>query len=457
MNPGSFPDLFNSMDCTFDRIIDRLGMFQVLHVVPYLTGGAGRAAWRIHHSLKKAQKQTEITSEIRCLSSPVHSSSIQEGYPSKRKEYQAKLLERLYLLRSQAFKADPNNFHSFGYPGIGIHRSINKSQIDLVHLHWCGGNLLSIEDIAKITKPIVWTLHDQWAFCGSEHYASRSTSGAYRYIEGYTTDNRPAYESGPDLNRSTWNRKRSAWRRPFQIICPSQWLATCAQQSRLMCDWPIAVIPHPIDIDTWRPLNMAFARHALGLPSEKPIILFGVDSGCAKSNKGADLLIHALSILRDKCHSATGFELAVFGQMLAHDQLPAEVSYHFLGRFNDDISLRLAYSAADVLVMPSRVEAFGLTAAEAHACGTPVVGFKETALADIVDDKITGALANPYDPYSLASAVTWVIENPERCHQLGLAARRKAESTWAEDIIGTTYLELYINVLDKHSASVIRK
>jgi glycosyltransferase involved in cell wall biosynthesis len=420
----------------------------VFHLVPSLAGGAGRAALRIHNCLQNTNGPSQVTSTIRCLDSTTHGSGIQVGYPNRRAEYLAKVQERYFSIRNRGFQADLGVFHSFGRPGIGIYQAINQSNADLVHLHWCGGNLISIEDVAKITKPIIWTLHDQWAFCGAEHYASLSRTGVYRYLEGYTNLNRPSTERGPDLNRHTWSRKKKAWRKPFQIVSPSRWLASCAQQSCLLQNWPVEVIPHPLDINVWRPLNKAFAREALSLPQGKPIILFGVDSGCAKPNKGADLLIRALSLLDDVDHFPSAFELAVFGQMLAEDQFPKGKTYHFLGRFHDDVSLRLAYSAADVLVMPSRVEAFGLTAAEAHACGTPVVCFNDTGLADIVDHRITGALAEPFDPRSLAREIAWVLENPERCVQLGLDARRKAEDTWANPVIASQYTSLYHNVLE---------
>jgi hypothetical protein len=80
--------------------------------------------------------------------------------------------------------------------------------------------MMAISDIARIRKLIVWTLHDMWAFCGADHYTTDQ-----RWCEGYRRDNRPVHESGFDLNRHTWQRKRQHWRRPLQIVCPSQWLA----------------------------------------------------------------------------------------------------------------------------------------------------------------------------------------------------------------------------------------
>ena len=80
---------------------------------------------------------------------------------------------------------------------------INESDADIVHLHWVNREMLSIKDIGEIKKPIIWTLHDMWAFCGAEHYTND-----YRWKKGYHLNNRPKYETGFDLNRWTWERKK---------------------------------------------------------------------------------------------------------------------------------------------------------------------------------------------------------------------------------------------------------
>jgi hypothetical protein len=82
-------------------------------------------------------------------------------------------------------------------------KRINASNVDIVHLHWFQGEMLSIADIGRIEKPIIWTLHDMWGFCGAEHYSNDD-----RWRDGYRHNNRPPHESGFDLNRWTWNRKR---------------------------------------------------------------------------------------------------------------------------------------------------------------------------------------------------------------------------------------------------------
>ena len=116
---------------------------------------------------------------------------------------------------------------------------------------------------------------------------------------------------------------------------------------------------------------------------------------------------------------------------------------HFTGHLHDDLSLRALYSAADAFVIPSRQDNLPTTGLEAHACGTPVVAFNTGGLPDIVSDRVTGALAEPFEPASLAAAIRWVLENPSRRRALGAAARERAERLWAPERVAGLYADLY--------------
>jgi glycosyltransferase involved in cell wall biosynthesis len=349
--------------------------------------------------------------------------------------------------------------HSFNAQNTGLLSHPIVAQSDIVNLHWIGRLLnnetVSIEEIGKLEKPLVWTLHDQWAFCGAEHYTSpplpgETASSDERFADGYSPASRPAHESGPDLNRRTWLRKRRAWRRPIHVVCPSHWLADCARRSTLMGDWPITVIPNPIDLTVWAPCEQAQARALLGLPADPPLVLFGAMGGGADPRKGADLLLDALQRLRSQVAGTPlqQLELVVFGQSRPAEPPDLGFPIHYSGHLHDDISLRLLYVAADVFVISSRQDNLPNTGLEAHACGTPVVAFASGGLVDIVDPQITGALAEPFDPHSLAVAIRWVLEDPQRRRQLGAAARQRAERLWDPARVAGFYAEMYRQALD---------
>jgi glycosyltransferase involved in cell wall biosynthesis len=349
---------------------------------------------------------------------------------------------------------------SIAWPPTGLGRELEQrfkqGLLELAHLHWLGDRTLSIEEIGRLSMPLVWTLHDQWAFCGAEHYTSpplpgESASSDERFAHAYSTGSRPSHEAGPDINRRTWQRKRRAWHRPIDTVCPSRWLADCARRSTLIGDWPITVIPYPIDLNVWAPCDQSQARVLLGLPTDRPLVLFGAMGGIVDSRKGADLLLEALQRLRSQVVGTPleRLELVVFGQ--SRPAQPPDLAFpiHYTGHLHDDISLRLLYAAADVFVIPSRQDNLPNTGLEAHACGTPVVAFATGGLVDIVDNRITGALAHPFDPLSLAAAIRWVLEEPQRRRQLGVAARQRAEEIWDPARVAGLYAEVYGHALTR--------
>ena len=266
---------------------------------------------------------------------------------------------------------------------------------------------------------------------------------------GYTTAGF-AYAAGPHLRR-TWLRKSRARRQPIHIVCPSHWLADCARRSVLMGEWPITVIPYPIDLNVWAPCDQAQARALLGLPAARPLVLFGAMGGSADPRKGADLLLEALQSLRSQVAGTPleQLELVVFGQSRPAQPTDLGFPIHYSGHLHDDLSLRLLYAAADVIVIPSRQVNLPNTGLEAHACGTPVVAFATGGLVDIVDPHITGALAQPFDPLSLAASIRWVLEDPQRQPQLGAAARRRAERFWDPARVAGLYAEVYGQALER--------
>jgi glycosyltransferase involved in cell wall biosynthesis len=183
----------------------------------------------------------------------------------------------------------------------------------------------------------------------------------------------------------------------------------------------------------------------LGLPQDCPLLLFGAIGGGSNQRKGIDLLLAALTHLRME-HNLQALNLVVFGQRAP--QSPPQLGFpvHYTGHLYDDLSLRALYSAADAMVIPSRQDNLPNTGLEAHACGTPVVAFKTGGLPDIVADRVTGALAEPFEPTSLASAIRWVLQDPRRRQQLGASARSRAEQLWAPTRVAGLYEEVYRKV-----------
>ncbi len=314
-------------------------------------GGAARAAYRIHHALCRLDIDSRLW-----VNKKFSGDWTVVGPETKYEKFMIEVRPRLTSFLLKVLGCSGGGLRSPQIFGSNWTARINDSDADIVHLHWVQGEMLSIKDIAKIKKPIVWTLHDMWAFCGAEHYSFNN-----RWIEGYTKENRPATESGFDIDNWTWNQKKKLWTKPIFIVPDSKWLASCARKSQLMHDWPSSQINYPLDLDVWSPIDKPLARKIMNLPQDKLIIAFGAMEGVSDERKGFDLLHDALQCMKRE-NRLNDVEILIFGQHAPKTPLDIGVPIHFSGHLYDDVSLRLVYSSANVMVVPSRLEAFGQTA-----------------------------------------------------------------------------------------------
>lgn len=403
-------------------------------------GGAGRAAGRLFHALDAAGADIRMHVDFNGIDDPrviTNSGPLAE----KRRSIRIHADEIPAVIASHPH---PELF-SPGRRSALSARQIDSIGADIIDVHWTNFGYLSVEQLGAIRTPLVWHMHDMWAFTGGENYTDDGPGARWR--TGYTTPS--PYPLRWDVERWVYSRKVRHWRTPRHLIASSTWMADMAHGSPLTHDWPVTVIPNPIDTDTYSPGAQHEAREALGLPLDTPLVLALLPTHLDDPRKGFDLLQSAMQQLHAD-HPA--IELAVVG----HAQPPAHwptgmPRTHWLGR-QDDAGCIAAYRAADVVVVPSRQDNSPQTATEALACGTPVVAFRATGLPDFVEHERTGFLAEPEDPASLARGIAWVLADPARSADLGRAARDRAVREWSLDTVAAAHLDLYGEILGNAGA-----
>jgi glycosyltransferase involved in cell wall biosynthesis len=414
---------------------------KVLHFNTYENeGGAARAAYSVHTSLL----EIGVDSTLRVSNKKSNRTDVIGGTGSafalKERLKRKAGREAAKLIRSENMTK-----HSVSLFPTFMSRFVNRSSFDIVNLHWIADEFISIGDLGRFRKPVVWSLCDTWAFCGAEHYPLDDSDE--RFAEGYTPKNRPAWERGLDLNRWTWKRKVRAWKDPMHIVAPSKWMAEKTRKSLLMKDWPVSVIPHPINTLVFSPVDRAEARAKLDLPQDTRLILIGLPSGLDDPRKGWDLLAAALEML-----SGRSARLACVVLGVPEGQQPrgfAGLQIFARAPIRDDVLLNLYYSACDLIVVPSRLEAFGLAAAEPQAAGCPVVAFDTSGLRDVVADGETGMLVSDFSPAALANAIDDLLASNELRSSMSAAARGRAVSLWAHEKIAAAYSELYQEICNR--------
>ena len=317
---------------------------------------------------------------------------------------------------------------------------INSSSADVVNLHWVTDGFLSIEEIGKITKPLVMSMYDMWPFCGTEHYGVDTPDARWR--TGYRRDNRPSDESGMDIDLHTWKRKAQRWS-GIHMVPASTWLERATRESALCCTWPVTRIPHPVDETVFHARDKSTARLRIGIDPERPTIGFLASAGIGDLRKGFDLLMDAMGGVRREFPQV---QIMVVGPESAPGATPAHASVHFVGSVDSDADLSAAYEACDVLAVPSREDNMPLTAMEAQISGRPVVGYSIGGLPDIVDHQITGYLASPWDCNDLATGLQLALGDSLSRGSWGANAREHGIRTWSYAHVANRYLELYEQV-----------
>lgn len=408
---------------------------KVIHLsLSDIRGGAFIAAYRIHTCMLNAGIDSRMWVNFACSGDWTI-----EGPRSKFEKAMVFGRRSISSLMSSLAPPGKGIFSPSILPSRWVKR-INNSDADIVYLHWIQGEMLSVSDIAKIKKPIIWNLHDMWAFCGAEHYTEDT-----RWMEGYSRKNRPVHESGFDFNRWTWQRKQKKWLNPIHIVAPSNWLHDCVSQSALMRNWPVDLVTYPIDLNRWSPVEKGYARDLLRLPQGKPLLLFGAMGGAQDFRKGFDLLTGALDQL---LASFPTLEIIIFGQMPPRKPMNIGFPLHYMGHLYDDISLRLLYSASDVFALPSRQDNLPLTCMEALSCGTPIVAFNSSGPPSMIKHKKSGYLANPLDVRDFAQGIHWLLEHQD-INSIRKAARDYAEKHFDSSFIAKSHLEICKKLLNK--------
>lgn len=408
------------------------------------SGGAAVACYRLMQALNKHQVEANMLVQQQQFEDG-HVHSIGESFPGTQMAWLRFSAERFYFLlheknKGVRFAFSPANVGT----DISGHRLIR--QADIIHLHWINFGFLSLDSIQKLIeldKPMVWTLHDMWAFTGGCHYSGECK----RYLSHCHSCPFLRNPHPNDLSYRVFEKKLNLLKHAsITFVACSQWLANLAKESRLLADFPMMTIPNPIDTTIYKPIEKSVARQALSLPAGKKLILFGAFK-ITDPRKGFIYLMQALHLLQQK-YPDTSSELAllVFGKtdQSLMEELPFPV--YSLGTLSETSKLVQVYNAASVFVLPSLEDNLPNTVTEAMACGTPVVAFNTGGLPEMINHLSTGYLSEYRSAESLAEGIYQVLFKQEYASLSG-NARQKVLDTYSESTVSEKYTSLYKKLL----------
>lgn len=350
--------------------------------------------------------------------------------------------ERLYFLpyeknKSIRFLYNPGLFGK----NISTHPVIQK--VDIIHLHFTNFGFLSMQNIAQLCalgKPVVWTLHDMWAFTGGCHHSG--TCENYQSKCGFCKEfiKLPAKN---DLSNRLWEKKIKAFKQKnLSAITCSQWLLMRAKKSSILQHHHLAAIPNTLDTEQiFVPKHKKDAKRTLGLSENIPLILFvAVRPNAPK--KGFKQFIEAVQLLENR----TSFQIGIIGNVV--DKMPFEglsQAITYFGHVDSPEKMASIYQASDAYVTTSLEENLPNTIMEAMACGTACVGFEVGGIPEMIDHQENGYVAKAFEVADFAEGMLVVLEKAE---VFGESARQKVLKNYTEEVIVKKHLTFYQDCLE---------
>jgi glycosyltransferase involved in cell wall biosynthesis len=310
---------------------------------------------------------------------------------------------------------------------------LTKYQTDIFNLHWIGDETISLSQISKIKKPIIWTLHDMWAFTSTEHFLERNENNFYSNIENLSF-----------LRKFFLIKKKNFYNKNLNFVTNSEWLETLARKSYLLKNFNIKTIYNPVDTKIWKRDKSINLKQKLNLNRSKRYILFGAHGGLVNYRKGGDLFIDSLKYIK---YLNKDVEIVVLGGDRNFVDKINGFIFHFR-KISFNLRIQISYhSIANITVVPSRAESIPQFAVETLLCNNPVVAFNIGGFNEILENKKSGYLAKPFDIKDFSKGIEFslnkiVSKNLEK-------NRENIVRKFDDELVGREYENLINRILLK--------
>lgn len=394
--------------------------------------GAAIAAERLSKALIESNIESKMLVQTKTTDFPFVKSIMDDRFDK------IKAMTRIGvdLVTNQLLIKNTNEYFTLPLYGSDVHLNKMIKETDVIHLHWINRGYVTIktlERLSKYNKPIVWTLHDSWPFTGGCH----TTSDCDKYMYGCP---KCEFMRLSRLSKLQIQNKQKVYDiLNLSIIAPSSWMKEKAINSYLLNNREISTIPNCLDTEIFKPIDKMVAKDMLGLPKDKPVILFLMSRNIRKGN---EYINRAMS----KISQHVDCKFISFGSSYVYQDIFGKKEIKCFGKIHDSYTLSLLYNAADVYISPALEEPFGQTYSEAMACATPCVGFNFSGPKDIIDHQINGYLAKYLDVDDLAKGIETCIVNAV---EFGENARKKATEMFSYKKIAQRHVELYGKLLNE--------
>ncbi len=419
---------------------------KVLIVNSYDTGGAAKACIRLHEGL--LDKEIDSTLLFKAKQKNISNSAEFKKLLTKKTKIQRiklkiyRILKELKITRpkstkKQFTKAERHpNLEMFSFPNSSFDITDSKyyKEADIINLHWVAEFLDYETFFKKNTKPVIWTLHDMNPFSGGEHFTEEYLGINKKGLP----IRRVVAENEKEIFLKNIELKLHALKgvSNLHIVVLCNWMKNEVKKNIIFKDYPIHLIPNGINTNIFKPREKAFSREILNIPQDKKVILFVSDS-LNNNRKGFAFLVKAFEKLK-----IDDIFLCAIGKKnnLKHNY----DNVLELGSIHDERLMSVAYSAADVFVIPSIMDNLPNTVLESIMCGTPVVGFPVGGIKDMIEEGVNGLLTKDISVASLVETLKFYISTSDNFNALEI--RKRALEKYSQNEQALNYIHLFESV-----------
>ena len=312
-------------------------------------------------------------------------------------------------------------------------------EADIVHLQLIHASqflsLLSLPSMGR-QKKLVLTLHDPWMLTG--HCVHPMECERWKIGCGACPDLERPFPIKKDTTAITWKIKQMVMQRTnIHLVVASRWMECMVAESPILAHLPRSVIPFGLDTQDFKPLDKKTCKRALGIPEGHFAVAFRAVP--FSPFKGVEYIEEALlniSSNRPIC-------LIAFDSVGLVPNLAKKFKIIELGWMNESAKIAQALNAADVFLMPSIAEAFGMMAVESIACGTPVIVFEGTALPSVIQAPRGGIAVPSKDWKAIKEALEVLIKDTELYENLVRNGLEIVSEEYTIDNYVARHLDLY--------------
>lgn len=412
---------------------------KVLHITTSSRGGAGIAAKRLHDALRENGVQSGFLSANQTIdfdNQIVKDSFFAYQKPSFFKKIYLKFEALFFPNRHRKavaqFRKIKDKLHyeiaTLPFSHYALHNHPLVKEADVINLHWVGEFIDYPSFFELCKKPIVWTLHDMNPFQGIFHYKN---------------DENDNFAIASSFDAAMKKIKAEALKKisTGTVVAPSHWLLAEAEKSMVFEGFEKTCIPNSIALDVFKIQDKEKLRKEYHLEKQEFVLLFVADS-VKNKRKGFDLLLEALSLIKDK--SITVMAIGK-GEMPKVDNLKI-IS---LGEINTSEKMAACYALADLFVLPSREDNLPNVMLESFASGTPMVGFPIGGVAEHIKINFTGVLADVVSSASLAKAIEHFYATKENYSPLKIRGYSEDNFTFKKQ--ADAYIKIYTDILRRNA------